>query len=414
MKGPEHPDTLGAMNNLAASYWTVGRRDEALKMGDEVLRLYRKVSGPEHTDTIGAMNNLATFCFDVGSKEEALKLREELLPLSRNVNGPDHPVTLGAMFNLAISYFEAGRKSEALKLTEEVLPLQQKVLGNEHPDTLKSMGNLATFYLEAGRREEGLKLEEEVLPLSLKVYGPDRAESLFAIEKLAISYGQAGRAEEALRLLEECSAHRPDDSLVALKAATLEACFGREADHFTTCTRLVEMAERKPDDTNAAERAARAWCLRPSTNQAMLARALLLARHAVGLTTEQQQSARCHLALGIAEYRAGNEVAAEQALMLAEESAEESTNGKPKVRPYIEGTARLFRAMILLRHGKDAEAQSLFRTAAAEMPGLPVDDGQVLLNGPTQDDMIFWLAYKEAKALLQPHAPASSTSTDGK
>lgn len=48
--GPEHPDTLTVMNNLTTSYHVVGRRDEALKMQEEVLDLYRKVLGPEHVD----------------------------------------------------------------------------------------------------------------------------------------------------------------------------------------------------------------------------------------------------------------------------------------------------------------------------------------------------------------------------
>ena len=38
------------MNNLTTSYHVVGRRDEALKMQEEVLDLYRKVLGPEHVD----------------------------------------------------------------------------------------------------------------------------------------------------------------------------------------------------------------------------------------------------------------------------------------------------------------------------------------------------------------------------
>ena len=47
------------MGNLAISYFAAGRRDEALKLREEVLALSRKVNGPEHPDTLGAMNNLA-------------------------------------------------------------------------------------------------------------------------------------------------------------------------------------------------------------------------------------------------------------------------------------------------------------------------------------------------------------------
>ena len=48
--------TLNAMNELAVSYEIVGRWDEALKLKEQVLILRRKVFGPEHPDTLHAMN----------------------------------------------------------------------------------------------------------------------------------------------------------------------------------------------------------------------------------------------------------------------------------------------------------------------------------------------------------------------
>ena len=59
--GLEHPDTLKAMNNLASSYYATGRKDEALKLFEEVLPLRRKVNGPEHPDTLMAMMAAAAF-----------------------------------------------------------------------------------------------------------------------------------------------------------------------------------------------------------------------------------------------------------------------------------------------------------------------------------------------------------------
>ena len=39
------------MSNLASSYYDAGRRDEAIKLMEEVLALRRKVLGPAHPDT---------------------------------------------------------------------------------------------------------------------------------------------------------------------------------------------------------------------------------------------------------------------------------------------------------------------------------------------------------------------------
>src|SRR5262249_54081366 len=55
--GPEHPDTLSSMNNLALSYDVLGRHAEALKLGQETLALRKAKLSPNHPDTLGTMDN---------------------------------------------------------------------------------------------------------------------------------------------------------------------------------------------------------------------------------------------------------------------------------------------------------------------------------------------------------------------
>jgi tetratricopeptide (TPR) repeat protein len=208
VSGPEHPDTLKAMHDLATSYHHAGRRDEAIKLKEEVLTLRRKVLGPEHPDTLSAMNSLAHSYGYAGRGDEALKLQEELLPLDRKVRGPEHPSTLGSMHNLANSYDVTGHQDKALKLREEVLTLQRKVLGPEHPDTLRAMLTLAVSYAEAGRRDEALKLLEEVVTLSRKVLGPEHSDTLLAMGSLAVFYRANGEVAKAEALEKEIAAAR--------------------------------------------------------------------------------------------------------------------------------------------------------------------------------------------------------------
>jgi Tetratricopeptide repeat len=85
-----------------------------------VLVLCRKVLGPEHPETLATMHSLAFFYFAADRKDESLKLLEELLVLSRKVLGPEHPETISAMHNLALSYSDAGRNDEAAKLRAEL------------------------------------------------------------------------------------------------------------------------------------------------------------------------------------------------------------------------------------------------------------------------------------------------------
>jgi tetratricopeptide (TPR) repeat protein len=211
--GPQNPDTLMAILQLAISYDLYDRTDEALKLGEELLPGFRKVLGPENPETIDAMHFLANFYDNAGRTNEALKLREDVLSLSQKVNGPEHRATINSMLDLAISYFAAGRLAEALKLREEVLQLDLKVDGPEHPDTLNAMVNLAMSYAAAGRLGEAIKLWEKELPLSRKVNGPENNDTLVPMVKLAISYAAAGRTNEALEMRREVAEQENPDPI---------------------------------------------------------------------------------------------------------------------------------------------------------------------------------------------------------
>jgi tetratricopeptide (TPR) repeat protein len=197
--GPEHSDTLWAMNNLGLWLKEVGRTNEGHQMLEAALTAYRKVRGLESPGTLSTMNNFANSLAESGRLEEALKLREEILPLRRKVNGPRHPDTLKAMSNLANSLADMGRHVESLQLREETLTLKRKVLGPEHPDTLVEMGNKVAALQESGRREEALELIQQVHLLMRKALSPEHPTTLWALSRIVVVLDELGRPAEALR-----------------------------------------------------------------------------------------------------------------------------------------------------------------------------------------------------------------------
>jgi hypothetical protein len=56
--GPEHPDTLTAQANLAASYRQAGRTGEAIAILEKVAAEMARILGPEHPDTQAAAEAL--------------------------------------------------------------------------------------------------------------------------------------------------------------------------------------------------------------------------------------------------------------------------------------------------------------------------------------------------------------------
>ncbi len=69
---------------LANCYDALVRAADALKLREETLARCRAVLGPEHPQTLGAMNNLASSYHNLGRHAEALKLREETLAIEKD------------------------------------------------------------------------------------------------------------------------------------------------------------------------------------------------------------------------------------------------------------------------------------------------------------------------------------------
>jgi hypothetical protein len=101
------------------------------------------------------------------------------------------------------------------------------------------------------------------------------------------------------------------------------------------------------------------------------------------------------LTLGLAEYRNGQYSAAERSLTIAEQTVGDHDD--------IQGIAHMFHAMTIFRQGRVEEARKLFSQAAAQVPPLPKDESKPIVDGRTFDHdlLIWWMSYKEAKALLK-------------
>ncbi len=248
--GPDHPDTLASMINLANGYYALGRHADALKLREKTLALMRPKLGPDHPHTLGAMNNLATSYATVGRHGEALKLYEEALALGKTKLGPDHPSTLDIMNNLAGAYSGLGRLDEALKLAQETLALTKAKRGPNHPRTLSSMDTLALIYHNLGRHGEAVQLYEETLALMKVELGRDHPATLATMHNLAATYAALGRHGAELKLREETLALRkiklgPDhpDTLTSMNmlASLLATC----ADFkLRNPSRAVELAKQ--------------------------------------------------------------------------------------------------------------------------------------------------------------------------
>jgi serine/threonine protein kinase/tetratricopeptide (TPR) repeat protein len=229
----------------------------------------------------------------------------------------------------------------------------------------------------------------------------DRPADGSVTAKLAMAFEAAGRTREAVPHLAKVLAADPRDTILWLRLAGLQAWFGLDGELAATRQRILTSA-RDTTDATTAERAARLCSMLPSTDKALVKAALALARTAVKLS----DGGGCEwLALGMAEYRSGNDVAAQKALLAAQEA------GGPA---WLPGTTSFYRAMSLFRQGKRGEARKLAAEAAAGMKPYPHDEENPLADAGNNSDgnrhgdtLILWLACKEAKAMIHFDAPVA-------
>jgi eukaryotic-like serine/threonine-protein kinase len=72
--GPEHPDTLSSMHNLAADYDDEGKYPQAEGLYSRTAEIQRRVLGPEHAKTLLSMDDLANVYASEGNYPRAQAL----------------------------------------------------------------------------------------------------------------------------------------------------------------------------------------------------------------------------------------------------------------------------------------------------------------------------------------------------
>ena len=87
-RGPDHPETLLAMHNLAVSFVQAHRLDEAIPLFAEVVRLRKAKLLPDHPDTLASIDGLVDADLAAGRWAEAEAAAREGLD-ARTRRAPD-------------------------------------------------------------------------------------------------------------------------------------------------------------------------------------------------------------------------------------------------------------------------------------------------------------------------------------
>ena len=138
--GASEHDILIVQGNIANTYATLRRDEEALSMRHEVYSGHLKLHGEEHYDTIREADNYALSLVDVQRYAEAKALLRTTTPVARRVLGEGHRITLKMRWNYAEALYNDPDATlddlrEAVTTLEDAERTARRVLGGTHPTT---------------------------------------------------------------------------------------------------------------------------------------------------------------------------------------------------------------------------------------------------------------------------------------
>jgi len=131
---------LAMQTNLACTYATIGRLEEALQMDRDVYSGRLKLDGEEDKETLIAACNYANSLENLKRFEEAKALVRRTIPVARRILGAGHDHTL-RMRNIFVELLykdpdaTLGDLREAVTTIEDSARIARRVFGGSHPLT---------------------------------------------------------------------------------------------------------------------------------------------------------------------------------------------------------------------------------------------------------------------------------------
>ncbi len=169
--GPNHPKTMQASQVRAFWLLRLNRHDEAIQILEELIGIepkeYSSDDLPIGFSKIGLMSSLARAYETANRKEEALRISEDVVLRSTKELGEDHVLTFSVRKTLSNFYARLGRYQDAFDLSEKNLTLAKAKYGANIQKTAVYKCDMAERLFQLDRAVEAASIVDEVLQ------GPD-------------------------------------------------------------------------------------------------------------------------------------------------------------------------------------------------------------------------------------------------
>ncbi|WP_052574099.1 serine/threonine-protein kinase [Haloferula sp. BvORR071] len=148
------------------------RHEEAEALMRRVLAWREKNLGPDHPDVVNGMSNLAVVIHDSKRYKESEPMFREVLAARQHLGEEDSPEEARTLSNLSAALLGQGRSDEGRECLARAVAAFRKGFHVEHPERLDATFRLAELYRNAGVFAEAEPLYREYVAHSL-VQGGD-------------------------------------------------------------------------------------------------------------------------------------------------------------------------------------------------------------------------------------------------
>jgi tetratricopeptide (TPR) repeat protein len=263
--GAGHPDSMVAVERLAAAYVAAGRVSEAVAWFQRIMADWGRAFGPDHPRTLAARVRLGRVLVTAGRYQDAIAVLTAALNDAERAYGPTHPECSIIRDEVAAGYRAAGELNEAIRLYRLILGERERSLGGQHADTMQTRQLLAEAYLADGRTKEAFSQYKKAVSDLQRSLGAEHPDTLRARGALASAYHQAGRMPMAVQMFEQVhgslarvlGSDHPDTLSAALNLGRVYYAVGRLSDAGTLLTDTVARGERVLAPADPLTKAAR-------------------------------------------------------------------------------------------------------------------------------------------------------------
>ena len=164
-----------AMNVLGLGLSDAGHHEEALSVYEAELSMQRRL-GASEADSLVVQGNIARTYSSLGRHEDALRMSRDMYSGFVKLRGEEHEGSLGAAFLYASSLFKLEGFDEAKSLMHKTIPVARRILGENNDRTLRMRWLYArALCLDAGATlddlREAVETLEETERIARRVFG---------------------------------------------------------------------------------------------------------------------------------------------------------------------------------------------------------------------------------------------------